>query len=839
MSEPVVSAPTSVRAWLKNRLSQASDTEPEQAIKIRLTLGIGLLIYFCLPWREDQTFASTLSSFSSIVALSYYSFALMIAVAILINPKPSPIRRIMGIFLDMVSLSIVMFMAGAEAVYLFVLYLWVILGNGFRYGLRYLYISWLVAVTGFTMAITWGEYWQSFDHRPVGFSLLFLLLLIPLYAAFLINKLHAAIASAKQANEAKTRFLANMSHELRTPLNGVIGIADLMGETPLNSQQREFVHIMRNSANTLLGLIENVLDISKIEAGKITLNDEAFDLHEFVHNIIQMQRPMGQAKGLHVALWIDSQIPPGVHGDPQHLRQVLINLIGNAIKFTETGTVRLILNAEQLSEQQVRVRFDVEDTGIGIPASALPTIFDDFTQVIDSSTHGQHGGTGLGTTIAKELVQLMGGAIGVESQSGQGTRFWFTIDLALIAQQHVSISERRILLLADEDSQQTLQPAFDSWGVPYQAVSSPARAFSELLNAADQRKQAFSVVMVDVPCMQDIDAMQFAQLIMGEPTLANLSLVLLRPNRQQIARLQDFYVSSVNDLTDKPSLFNAIHAAQSVSVNDNENIIKLSRERAKPGPALKVLVAEDNQVNQQVMKGILKHAGHRMILAESGDEALDMISERLDEIDLIILDMNMPGYSGLEILKRLRIMDTQATTPVIILTADATPMARQACLDAGVDAFLTKPVQSSSLLRTIEELTSELQFKDIDAAAGPALLDQTALLELVQLGQDAHFLQRLIEGFKEDGNYHTTIIRLAAQDDYFRMRESLHAIRGSAAELSAHALVELCRQAEHSKPVEIGSPRILQLAEDIQQCYQDTVTALEQQLNKFSSTSSQ
>ncbi|MCC5797091.1 MAG: response regulator [Methylophaga sp.] len=838
MSKMVASAPIAVREWLKNRLSRASDTEPEQAIKIRLTLGIGLLIYFCLPWREDQTFISNLSSFASIVALSYYSLALMIAIAILINPRPSPIRRVMGIFLDMVSLSIVMFMAGAEAVYLFVLYLWVILGNGFRYGLRYLYISWLVAVIGFTVAITWGEYWQSFDHRPVGFSLLFLLLLIPLYAAFLINKLHTAIASAKQANEAKTRFLANMSHELRTPLNGVIGIADLMGTTPLNSQQREFIQIMRSSANTLLGLIENVLDISKIEAGKITLNNEAFDLHEFVHNIIQMQRPMGQAKGLHVALWVDSQIPSGVRGDPQHLRQVLINLIGNAIKFTETGTVRLSLNAEQLSEQQVRVRFDVEDTGIGIPTSALPTIFDDFTQVIDGSTRAQYAGTGLGTTIAKELVQLMGGAIGVESEPGLGTHFWFTIDLALIAQQHVSISERRILLLADEDSQQTLQPALDSWGVPYQTVTSPARAFTELLNAAEHEDQAFKVVMVDADFVQDIDPMQFAQLISSESSLANLSLILLRPRKQDMDQLQNFYISFVHDLTDKTGLFNAIHAAQRVFSISSENVIPLNSVHSKSGVSLKVLVAEDNLVNQQVMKGILKHAGHRMILAKSGDEALDIISERLDEIDLIILDMNMPGYSGLEILKRLRIMDTQATTPVIILTADATPMARQACLDAGVDAFLTKPVQTNSFLHTIEELTREHQAKELDSVTAPALLDLDALSELAQLGQDPLFLRRLIDGFKEDGNFHTTIIRMAAEDDYFRMRESLHAIRGSATELNAHSLVELCRKAEQSKPVEIGSPRVLQLAEDIQQCYQDTVAALEQQLNKFSSTSS-
>ncbi|WP_292363760.1 sensor histidine kinase, partial [Methylophaga sp. UBA1464] len=363
-------------------MPKTGDTEPEQAIKIRLTLGIALLLYFCVPWGVEKTFLENLVSLPSLITLAYYSLAVVIAVALFLNPKPSPIRRVCGILLDLTALSIVMLIAGEQSVFLFVLYLWVILGNGFRFGVNYLYISLVVGMIGFTIAILNGEYWLHPQHEPFGFSLLFLLLIIPLYSAFLIKKLHVAIALSKQANEAKSRFLANMSHELRTPLNGVIGIADLMAETQLSKQQHDFVKIMKTSAHTLLSLIENVLDIAKIEAGKILISDKAFDLHQLLNSIIAMQKPMANGKGLHINCYIDPALPFSINGDLQHLRQVLINLIGNSIKFTDNGAVKLSVHEiKRKSNQNLWIRFEVSDTGIGIPQEALQHIFDDFTQI--------------------------------------------------------------------------------------------------------------------------------------------------------------------------------------------------------------------------------------------------------------------------------------------------------------------------------------------------------------------------------------------------------------------------------------------------------------------------
>ena len=306
--------------WLKKlnrRMRGTEDSEPEQA-KLRSSIAIILVTYICLPWHADETFAETITSHASIVLLSWTVLGIFLLAAIAIHPKPSQIRRIFGAILDMGSLSLLFYFGGAEVVPTFLLYLWVILGNGFRFGLSNLYVSQGIAIVGFSAVVIWGDYWQ--DHRTFGISLLLMLLLLPLYASFLIKKLHAAVETARQANEAKSRFLANMSHELRTPLNGVIGVGDLLRETKLNYEQKELVNTMHNSANTLLELIENVLDIAKIEAGKILIECKDFDLHGLVNSVIYMLSPMGEKKNLTVSCTFDPETPFALKGDQQHLR---------------------------------------------------------------------------------------------------------------------------------------------------------------------------------------------------------------------------------------------------------------------------------------------------------------------------------------------------------------------------------------------------------------------------------------------------------------------------------------------------------------------------------------
>jgi len=714
--------------YVRDRCDLAEDTELEQAIKIRLTLGVLLIGYFAFPWGSGLTYGDAIIAPAGMTAIIYYLGALTIAAAILINPKPSPARRVSGLLLDMGALSVVIYLAESKAVIVFALYLWVILGMGFRYGVKYLYMTMFAAITGFSIVLFTSDYWQG-SHQPIGLGLLLLLFVVPIYSAFLVNKLRAATASAKEANEAKSRFLANMSHELRTPLNGVIGIADLLSETDINEQQDEFVKIMKGSANTLLGLIENVLDISKIEAGKITIAKEAYQLDDLVASVMRIQRPMGESKGLSVRDYIDPEVPLALNGDAQHIKQVLINIMGNAIKFTEKGSVHLSVTQTNKVGQTPRLRFEIADTGIGITQEALPTIFDGFTRTRQGELHAQ--GTGLGTTIAKEIVELMEGKIGIKSVQGQGSTFWFELPM-------------------------------------------------------DQ--------------------------------------------------------STIND------------AVLSQHREENENTeLSLADHYAEQsdGRTLTVLIAEDNAVNQQVLEGVLKHAGHKTLLAKNGDEALDILADKMDEIDLAILDVNMPIVSGLEVARNLRFMDTSARIPVIMLTADATPETKTESEDAGANAFLTKPVDARALLTQIAALSRSLpehtptikgaNDEQQKAALSVAKisnyrsdgveqdLNVSIIKELEKLGDDG-FMQKLVTGFEGDGRDQVALIKKGAHADFFLFREGLHALKGSAREMGAVTLARLCVEGESHTVGDVATEKAIALSVSIEHAFERTLQALQKNL---------
>lgn len=822
---------------LNRRLRNTGDSEPEQA-KLRLAIGVLLVAYFCFPWGSDETFAEVIRSLPSIITIFYYSSALAIFFAILLNPKASPIRRVTGAALDMICLSVVMYLSGGDSVPLFVLYLWVILGNGFRYGTRYLYISQGISLVGFTVAITWGSYWQ--EQRPFGISLLLMLTLLPLYAAFLLKKLHAALEMAKQANEAKSRFLANMSHELRTPLNGVIGMGDLLRETSLNYEQKELVNTMHSSANTLLELIENVLDIAKIEAGKILIASKDFDLHGLVNSVIYMLAPMGEKKDLIISCTFDPETPFALKGDQQHLRQVLINLVSNAIKFTDDGSVAVSVSSAGGTELAPRIRFEITDTGIGISPEAIGRIFDDFTQV-DESAGRSFGGTGLGTTISKELVELMNGEIGVVSEAGKGSTFWFEIPFLASTAPETSISDNHLMLLAGEDTASIITPSLKYWGVDYDWVRTSSRALSQLIQANDD-DNPYETIVVDQSCLTDINAVQFAQMVKSEGLLDNTSMVLINSSETMIDanRSNQYYISTIANPEDKRLLFNALHAAQSVNLNDTK-IVTMAEHYAKQAGAasLRILVAEDNQVNQQVIEGILRNAGHSVQIADTGEKALDVLSAELEDIDMLILDMNMPEVSGVEVVKALRFMDTSANMPVIMLTADATPEAKEISLKAGANRFLTKPIDARGLLECIASLSRNLYktrpIKPLAREHQPLVdsnfsesdwYDNLVLHELDILGDGPEFIRNLIKNFERDGAQHVLNLKKAMLDDYLEYRDSLHALKGSATELSAYKLVEICQEAERLKPYDLGSEKINQMCFRIEEVFNETVTAL-------------
>ena len=830
-----------VKASLKN----TADPESEQAF-VRVIIALLLILIFCTPWGAEEQFSDLLNSTIKIVILVASSVAIALFTAICINPKVSPTRRVIGIFLDLISLSVLMATAAQETVYLFVFYLWVILGNGFRFGVNYLYISMVIGIIGFISAIYWSDYWQT--EMTIAISLLVVITLIPLYSIFLIKKLYAAIDMAEKANQAKTRFLANMSHELRTPLNGVLGIGDLLIETKLDQEQYQLVSTMQSSAKTLLGLIEKVLDISKIEAGKIIINKESVDLHALIDSVIDTQKLIAKAKGLTVILNIDSDVPLQIEADQQYIRQVLVNLIGNAIKFTDQGTIKVHIYLVSEQESATIIRFDIKDTGIGIDKKSLLSVFDDFTQVGKAAIRHING-TGLGTTISKELIELMGGEIGVESELDQGSTFWFELPFTILPNVSLTVNDSDLLIMATDITKKSVQSFLRTWDLSADFAKSPVQTLRMQKNALGKAR-GYKILLVDRFSLQGMSPIQFSNLLGSEKLLDGLSLVLLNPEPKHLhnEKIRQDFLSVIADINDKRSLFNALHTAQRID-SSNKKVVSLSDfyNSQNGAKTLNILVAEDNKVNQQVLSGILKRAGHSVVIANDGEQALDKLSTDLEHFDLLIVDKNMPKCSGDEVVQALRFMDTSNTLPIIMLTADATPEARALGISLGVDEFLTKPIDSHDLLKKIAVISNTSSSTISNTA--PTLTsianlkkqqpdnewyNSAALEELFQLDNDVEFMTRLITGFTEDGNKHIKYLQKAIIDDYLQLRESLHALKGAASELGADRLAEICRKGEECKPYDIGTPKLTVLVSDIEYNFTKTVEALNNALVKSS-----
>ncbi|HET9463388.1 MAG TPA: histidine kinase dimerization/phospho-acceptor domain-containing protein, partial [Thiobacillus sp.] len=341
---------------LHARVRARPDTEFQQAL-IRFAIGAIAYLYFSSEWVAHPEY---IYSTIHLVALVFLTTATLILVGTLASLRASPLRRLFGAVVDFSTASFLLIMGGETSAPLVGIYLWVVLGNGFRYGVPYLHFSTVLAALGFGAVLALNPFWNS--HLALGAGILFTMVIVPLYAASLTRQLHSAVQHAKEASQAKSLFLANMSHELRTPLNGVIGVADLLTGTKLDKEQREFAQIIRASATTLLELIDNVLDISRIEAGRIAVSAEDFDLHRLVNGTVALMENQAQGKGLVLAAHIAPQTPFHLHGDARHLRQILINLIGNAIKFTEHGRVDVYIRPVGQGQPQ-RLRFEVVDTG--------------------------------------------------------------------------------------------------------------------------------------------------------------------------------------------------------------------------------------------------------------------------------------------------------------------------------------------------------------------------------------------------------------------------------------------------------------------------------------------
>lgn len=829
-----------IGAALRDRAS-ASGGELEQALLRLLLIGV-VGAYLGWAWGGPATLDPLWYAPAALVGLG----ALALLSAAWLRPRPSPTRRVLAIAHDTAAISIGLFIAGPFGAPLYPLYLLVTLGNGVRFGTGHLYLATSLSLIGYSLVIVNTPYWLS--QLPLSIGLMLGLAVVPLYVALLLQRHHAKLERTETANRSRNRLLADITEELREPLHGITGMSDLLRETPLNQEQREYTDAISRSAGALVSMAGNLEDYARIERGQLESRLTDFDLHTLLNGVLRTLRPEAQTKSLYLNLHIDPEIPFQLHGDASHLRQILANLVFDAIQRTRLGGISMRVNLRRLQPRQVELEFEIEATCSALHAISMEHMDAHRDDSEAAATHPNR--SGLAVAIARRLIVALHGSPEPLAATSRGTVMAFHLPLQrqqrAESESGTSLERTRVLLVSDERSVNLshLKEWLRSWHAQLDVVETASAAFVRAEVEA-RRGNAYHAVVIDKPLI-DLDTRQFARALNRIALSAQTALILITPPEQTSRHeaLRDAGYSCVlSSPVDKRLLFNALHSAPVFEPGHGAHVVELRSRMNRHRSATKahILVAEDNPTSQKFIFRVLNGAGHEVELVNNGEEALDALE--IGDYDLVIVDMHMPVMDGVQAVKLFRfIHPDRSQTPFVMLTANATTEARMECDAAGVDTFLSKPVDASRLLEVIDSLLEKKRTHSASTERGPArprhpagaqnqpvgppVLNLASLDEVRNLGYGSDFFHELVQGFIRDGNGALEKMEDAlGREDYADFRDAAQALKSNAGTIGAVKLYKCCQQPERMNRADFEL-MASQLASDIGMEFRRACSAL-------------